>query len=309
MTNEQIVEQIRNGYSVTDNMQLLYESNLPLIKHIVKPYSAYEQLEDLLQEAYFGLYEAVQHYESSENVLFMTYAGYWIRQSAQMYVENYSTVVRLPNDVRRKIVRYNKTVSQLAQEYGRIPTDIEIAGALNTTVDAIQKLQYYAQPTSSLDVPLEDGETTFGDTIQADFSIENDVVDKIYDEHAKNELWGIVERHTGTRESQIIKEIFINNKTMSQVAREYDLSLNRIRQIKENGLRKLRLGKAKRELSEKLDVVETCLYRAGVTNFNEHNYTSTVEYVAMRRAEIDAWYKQKLEEYRRLNYELTTKLC
>lgn len=179
---------------------------------------------------------------------------------------------------------------------------------MNTTVDAIQKLQYYAQPTSSLDVPLEDGETTFGDTIQADFSLENDVVDKIYDEHAKNELWGIVERHTGTRESQIIKEIFINNKTMSQVAREYDLSLNRIRQIKENGLRKLRLGKAKRELSEKLDVVETCLYRAGATNFNEHNYTSTVEYVAMRRAEIDAWYKQKLEEYRRLNYELTTKL-
>ena len=57
MTNEQIVEQIRNGYSVTDNMQLLYERNLPLIKHIVKPYAAYEQLEDLLQEAYFGLYD------------------------------------------------------------------------------------------------------------------------------------------------------------------------------------------------------------------------------------------------------------
>ena len=229
MTNEQIVEQIRNGYSVTDNMQLLYERNLPLIKHIVKPYAAYEQLEDLLQETYFGLYEAVQRYESSENVLFMTYAGYWIRQSAQMYVENYSTVVRLPNDVRRKIVRYNRTVSQLAQKYGRIPTDTEIAGALNTTVDAIQKLQYYAQPISSLDVPLEDGETTFGDTIQADFSLENDVVDKIYTEHSKNELWGIVERHTGTRESQIIKEIFINNKTMSQVAREYNLSLDRIR--------------------------------------------------------------------------------
>ena len=307
MTNEQIVEQIRNGYSVTDNMQLLYERNLPLIKHMVKPYAAYEQLEDLLQEAYFGLYEAVQRYESSENVLFMTYAGYWIRRSAQLYVENYSTVVRLPNDVRQKIVRYNRTVSQLVQKYGRIPTDIEIAGALNTTVDAIQKLQYYAQPISSLDVPLEDGETTFGDTIQADFSLENDVVDKIYAEHSKNELWGIVERHTGTRESQIIKEIFINNKTMSQVAREYDLSLDRIRQIKEKGLRKLRIGKAKRELSEKLDVVESCLYRAGVTNFNEHNYTSTVEYVAMRRAEIDAWYKRKLEECR-LNFELSEKL-
>lgn len=65
MNNEQIVEQIQNGYSVTDNMQLLYENNLPLIKQFIKPYAAYESTEDLLQEAYFGLWEAVQHYEMS----------------------------------------------------------------------------------------------------------------------------------------------------------------------------------------------------------------------------------------------------
>ncbi len=81
MTNEQIVEKIRNGYSVTENMQLLYESNLPLIKRMVKPYAAYENAEDLLQETYFGLWEAVQHYESSENVLFMTYASAFIYDS------------------------------------------------------------------------------------------------------------------------------------------------------------------------------------------------------------------------------------
>lgn len=50
MNNEQIVEQIQNGYSVTDNMQLLYENNLPLIKQFIKPYAAYESTEDLLQE-------------------------------------------------------------------------------------------------------------------------------------------------------------------------------------------------------------------------------------------------------------------
>ena len=51
MTNEQIVSEIRNGYSVTDYMQLLYESNLPLIKKFIKPYDAYEPMEDLLQES------------------------------------------------------------------------------------------------------------------------------------------------------------------------------------------------------------------------------------------------------------------
>ena len=63
MTNEQIVEEIRNGYSATDNMQLLYEKNLPLIKKFIKPYTAYENQEDLLQESYFGLWEAVKRYE------------------------------------------------------------------------------------------------------------------------------------------------------------------------------------------------------------------------------------------------------
>ena len=59
MTNEQLVEKIRNGYSVTDNMQALYQNNLPIIKQIVKPYAVYEPMEDLLQEVYFGLCEAV----------------------------------------------------------------------------------------------------------------------------------------------------------------------------------------------------------------------------------------------------------
>lgn len=78
MTNEALVERIKNGYSVTNNMQLLYEKNLTLIKKYIKPYTVYEPMEDCLQEAYFGLWEAVKRYETSENVLFMTYAMYWI---------------------------------------------------------------------------------------------------------------------------------------------------------------------------------------------------------------------------------------
>ena len=76
MTNEQIVQQIQNGSDVTDNMRMLYEQNLPLIRKIVKPYTTYEDMEDLLQEAYFGLLQAVQHYKMGENTLFMTYALY-----------------------------------------------------------------------------------------------------------------------------------------------------------------------------------------------------------------------------------------
>ena len=134
MTNEQIVEKIRNGYSVTDNMQWLYEKNMPLIKCILKPYTAYESIEDLLQEAYFGLWEAVQHYETSENVLFMTYAGYWIKQAVMRYIENCGSVVRIPTATRQKISRYKKTVERLLQEQSRVPTDKEIADCMMITV-------------------------------------------------------------------------------------------------------------------------------------------------------------------------------
>ena len=116
MTNEALVERIRNGYSVTGNMQLLYENNLPLIKRYIKPYTAYEPMEDCLQEAYFGLWEAVKRYETSENVLFMTYAGYWIKQSVQRYIEQCGTVVKIPSHTRQKIARYKKTVERLSQE-------------------------------------------------------------------------------------------------------------------------------------------------------------------------------------------------
>ena len=120
MTNEQIVSEIRNGYSVTDYMQLLYESNLPLIKKFIKPYAAYEPMEDLLQESYFGLWEAVQHYETSANVRFMTYAEYWIRQSVQRYLEKCGSTVRIPSHTRKKIARYKKAVQELEQESGRV---------------------------------------------------------------------------------------------------------------------------------------------------------------------------------------------
>lgn len=65
MTNEQLVTEIRNGFSVTDNMQLLYERNLPLIKKFIKPYAAYDSMKDIiLQESFFGLCKAIQHYET-----------------------------------------------------------------------------------------------------------------------------------------------------------------------------------------------------------------------------------------------------
>ncbi len=297
MSNEEIVFEIKNGTSVTDNIQLLYESNLPLIKKFIKPYAAYEPMEDLLQESYFGLWEAIQHYETDRNIQFMTYAEYWVKQSVQRYLEKCGSTVRIPSHTRQKMTRLRRATSQLRQEQGREPTAAEIADCMGASVEQVQEIQSYTQSVLSLDTPIaDDNSLTLADTLQADFRLENDTIDKIYAEHSKNELWSIVEHYTATRENEIIKEIFLYGKTMSQVAREQGVSIERIRQTKEKGLRRLRIGKAKRELLEKFDIAEAGLYRGGLNNYREHNFTSIVEHLAEKHIEAEERYKRHLAE-------------
>ena len=301
MTNEQLVEQIRNGYSVTDNMQTLYQNNLPMIKQIVKPYAVYEPMEDLLQEVYFGLWEAVQHYETSENVKFMTYATYWIKQTALRYIENCGSVVRIPSTAKQKILRYKKIVERLSQEYGRMPTDKEIAESMCISISFLDNLKKYSQSISSLDAPLNcDTEDTIGSTLKADFNLEEDTIDKIHDDYTKSELWGIVERYTYTRENEVIKSRFINNDTLQMIAYREEITRQRVRDLEASAIRKLRRGKARRELQEKFDMVDCGICRNGVAKFKEHNFTSTVEYIAIRRAEIKEEYEKRLRDFEAL---------
>lgn len=302
MTNEELVKKIRNGISVTDNMQMLYENNLSILKRIIKPYSVYESTEDLLQEAYLGLVEAVKHYETSENVLFMTYAGYWIKQVVIRYIENSGSVIRIPSYMREKIIRYKKCVEKLSQKLGRLPTDDEIVKAMDISKSELDKMKIHLHGISSLDAPLNnDTDDTLGSTVKADFSLENETIDKIYDDYAKNELWAIVEDYTTKQENEIIRNRYINEETLQVIADRNGLSRDRVRQIEASALRKLGSGKAKRKLQERLDIVDCGMYRNGVAKFNEHGFTSTVEYIAMRRMEIEEEYEKRLEEIRNLS--------
>ena len=105
-----------------------------------------------------------------------------------------------------------------------------------------------------------------------------------------------MERYTATRENEISREIFLHGKTMAAVSRKQGLSFDRIRQIKESGLRRLRMGKARRELLEKFDIAEAGLYRGGLTSYKEHNFTSIVEHLAEKRLEAETRYKRHLRE-------------
>lgn len=178
--NETLVERIRGGYSVSDNMQLLYENNLLLIKKFVKPYAAYEPMDDLLQEAFFGLWTAVQRYESSKEVQFMTYATYWILAAVRKYLAKCGSTVRLPGHVRQKLTRCSGAAEQIRREYGREPCLAEIASFTGIPEKEVQKIKVYAQGVDSLDTPIaEDGSLTLSDKLQGDSDPENEAIENI----------------------------------------------------------------------------------------------------------------------------------
>lgn len=203
VTNEELVTRIQNGDHAADNMQTLYEKNLSLITQFVKPYAHYEPMDDLLQESYFGLVEAVNHYESSENVLFMTYAVYWIRQSVMRYIEKCGSIVKIPGGVRRKISQYKKAVARLEADRGCVPVDSEVASCLGMPVKEVQRIKVLAQGGTSLSTPLIGNEDlTLADTLQADLRLEDETVGKYMMNTQKMKfgaLWSVTRLFVKTR--------------------------------------------------------------------------------------------------------------
>ena len=150
------------------------------------------------------------------------------------------------------------------------------------------------QGVSSLDMPLKtdkaDDEISLGDTIADQNNLENDVIDRIFDEQREAAVWRIVEDYTDTQQEKVIRLYFKENKTLSEIAAETGVSLERVRQIKADGLRRLRRGKALRELEQKCEIAEADIFRGGFSRF-KYTGLSSVEKIILRLDELEEQYK------------------
>lgn len=293
MNNEKLVEQIKNGYHVTEFMQTLYENNLPLLKKFIQPYTYFESEEDLLQEAYFGLCNAVQNYDFSKNVLFMTYAKYWVQQSILQYIATSGSIIKIPDAYKQKIVRYKKAVQEFKQVYGHTPTDEQMAEYMLLSTSQIAKIKSYIKDIVSLDTPLKDDEDLkLSDIIADTYNLENEVIDKIFNEYKESELWSIVTHYTKDIQGKILCEYYKEGKTFSQIANAYSLTYTQVRQHKDDGLHRLRCDKAKQEILDKFEMAEASVYRTGIGRFREHG-NSSVEFIAIKRLELEKMYSEK----------------
>ena len=221
----------------------LVECNLKLVVPIAKRYAGCGlPLLDLIQEGNLGLIKAAEKYDGEKGFRFSTYATYWIRQAISRALGDQSRTIRIPANMVELLSKVKKTTSQLIQTLHRDPTDEEIAAALGVELEKIQTVMDIAQATTSLDVAVDDdGETTIGDLI-ADNAAENPYQNMV--KEANIQIINSVLSTLSTKEADILRMRFgigaDRPMTLEEVGTHYGVTRERIRQVENKAIRKLR---------------------------------------------------------------------
>ena len=236
-----------------DAINELVSCNLLLVVPIAKRYYGCGlPLLDLIQEGNLGLITAAKKYDGTKGWRFSTYATYWIRQSISRALGDQSRTIRIPANMVELLGKVRKATNELTIKFKRQPTDEEIAKYLDEDLDKIQTVLDVSQAVSSLDLSVdEDGETSVGDLV-ADDRVESGYANLV--KEANKQIVDDVLGTLPTREAEILRMRFgINQEkamTLEEVGGHYGITKERIRQIENKAIRKLRHPARARMLKE-----------------------------------------------------------
>lgn len=238
----ELAKRIKRGDK--DALERLIKANLRFVVSVAKQYQNQGlSLPDLINEGNLGLIKAAQRYDETRGFKFISYGVWWIRQSILQALAEQSRIVRLPLNKIGSITRINKTFSRLEQEYQREPTPEEVAFLLETSSDIVEDALKVSSHHISMDAPIhdEEGGASLYDILLNEESLSPDK-GLIYGSLCKE-----IERTLSTlteREADVIRYYFglsgCRQHTLEEIGDEFGLTRERVRQIKEKTIKKMR---------------------------------------------------------------------
>jgi len=244
----QLAKRIKKGDK--DARSHMIRANLRLVVKIAQDYSGYGlPISDLISEGNIGLMKAVERFDPKKGGKLSTYAAWWIKQSIKRALANQSKTIRLPVHMVDKIAKMRRISTILAEALGREPTDEELAEEIGLPRRKLAMLKQASQRPTSLDAPINEGEATEYGEIIGDERAANPL-EMLSDKNLHGQLDGLLSV-LDDRERKIIDERFgLTGKkpmTLEEVGRQFGVTRERIRQLQNSALTKMRRALRKKE--------------------------------------------------------------